>query len=80
MLDQEQPASAVLMAFIRAASRVAPQALPGRTAEGWEEVCHIVTAERPDVALCGRDVSGYPWDPPWPPCEGCLAVVGGRMS
>ncbi len=68
------------MAIARPGSSVAPQALPGRTAEGWEEICHIVTPERPDLALCGRDVSGYPWNPPWPPCAACLAVVERRMN
>lgn len=72
--------SSPLMTKTHAGTRIAPAARPGRTAEGWVEVCHIVTAERPDLALCGRDVSGYPWDPPWPPCEACLAVVDGRMS
>ena len=31
-----------------------------------EEICHIVTDEDPDTALCGKDVTGYPWNPPWP--------------
>lgn len=48
--------------------------------DGFEELCHLVTAEDPDTALCGRDVSGYPWDPPWPRCEACLAVARGQMS
>jgi hypothetical protein len=54
--------------------------VPGRSADGFEELCHIVTAERPDLALCGKDVTGYPWNPPWPPCEACLAVARGAMN
>ena len=27
-----------------------------------------------DFTLCGKDVTGYPWNPPWPHCEACLAV------
>ena len=47
---------------------------------GFEELCHLVTEEDPDTALCGRDVTGYPWDPPWPRCEACLAVARGEMN
>jgi hypothetical protein len=61
---------------------VAPECfnLPRRSEDGHEELCHLVTAADPDTALCGRDVSGYPWNPPWPPCEACLAVADGQMS
>ena len=31
--------------------------------DGFEELCHLVTEQDPDTALCGKDVSGYPWDP-----------------
>jgi hypothetical protein len=48
--------------------------------EGFEELCHLVSAEDPDTALCGQDVTGYPWNPPWPRCEACLAVERGAMS
>ena len=48
--------------------------------DGFEELCHIVTAEDPDTALCGKDVTGYPWDPPWPQCEACLAVMRGALN
>ena len=48
--------------------------------DGFEELCHLVTEEDPDTALCGKDVSGYPWDPPWPRCEACLAVARGEMN
>jgi hypothetical protein len=43
--------------------------------DGFEELCHLVTDQDPDTALCGKDVSGYPWNPPWPRCEACLAVA-----
>ena len=61
---------------------VAPESVnrPRRSEDGHEELCHLVTAEDPDTALCGRDVTGYPWNPPWPSCEACLAVASGRMS
>ena len=47
---------------------------------GFEELCHLVTEEDPDTALCGKDVTGYPWNPPWPRCEACLAVARGEMN
>jgi hypothetical protein len=47
-----------------------------------EEICHIVTEEDPDTALCGKDVTGWPWNPPWPYCVVCLDLMrsqpGGR--
>jgi hypothetical protein len=46
----------------------------------FEELCHLVTEDDPDTALCGRDVTGYPWNPPWPRCEACLAVARGEMN
>ena len=60
---------------------VAPDCLnlPGRSEDGFEELCHLVTPDEPDRSLCGRDVTGFPWNPPWPPCEACLAVADGRM-
>jgi len=48
--------------------------------DGFEELCHLVTEQDPDTALCGKDVTGYPWDPPWPRCEACLAVARGEMN
>ena len=54
--------------------------VPGRDPSGFEELCHLVSEEDPDTALCGKDVSGYPWNPPWPRCEACLAVAGGRQN
>jgi len=54
--------------------------VPRRNADGFEELCHLVTERDPDTALCGKDVTGYPWNPPWPPCQACLAVARGEMS
>jgi hypothetical protein len=54
--------------------------LPDRSREGYEELCHLVTESDPDTALCGRDVTGYPWNPPWPRCEACLAVARGQLN
>jgi hypothetical protein len=48
--------------------------------DGFEQLCHLVTDRDPDTALCGRDVTGYPWNPPWPMCEACQAVSRGQMS
>jgi hypothetical protein len=48
----------------------------GPTDEG-EEICHIVTPEDPDTALCGKDVTGYPWNPPWPMCVVCVDLAQG---
>ena len=41
-----------------------------------EKICHIVTDEDPDTALCGKDVSGWPWNPPWPLCVVCADLAG----
>jgi hypothetical protein len=54
--------------------------VPGRSREGYEELCHLVTEADPDTSLCGRDVTGYPWNPPWPRCEACLAVARGELN
>ena len=61
---------------------VAPDAIgiPGRSDEGFDELCHLVDDADPDTALCGEDVTGYPWNPPWPFCEACLAVADGRAN
>jgi hypothetical protein len=37
-----------------------------------EKICHIVERDNPDSALCGKDVTGYPWNPPWPMCVVCV--------
>ena len=47
---------------------------------GFEELCHLVSEADPDTALCGKDVTGYPWNPPWPRCEACLAVARAEMN
>jgi hypothetical protein len=54
--------------------------VPGTDDHGFEELCHLVTGEDPDTALCGKDVTGYPWNPPWPRCEACLAMSRGEMN
>jgi hypothetical protein len=54
--------------------------VPGRSADGFEELCHLVGEQDPDTALCGKDVTGYPWNPPWPLCEACLAVSRNVMN
>jgi hypothetical protein len=54
--------------------------LPKRSDDGYDELCHLVTDEEPDTALCGHDVTGYPWNPPWPLCEACVAVSRGQLN
>jgi hypothetical protein len=54
--------------------------VPRRNQDGFDELCHLVDAEAPDLALCGQDVTGYPWNPPWPRCEACLAVARGQCN
>ena len=58
-------------------SRTVPneRRVDGPTSHG-EEICHIVTDEDPDTALCGKDVTGWPWNPPWPYCLVCLDLAG----
>jgi hypothetical protein len=46
---------------------------------GFEELCHLVEDD-PDTALCGKDVTDYPWNPPWPLCQACLAIAEGRTN
>lgn len=53
--------------------------VPGIGEDGFEELCHLVEDD-PDTALCGQDVSGYPWNPPWPMCEACVAIATGRVN
>ena len=48
----------------------------GPTNDG-EKICHIVTLEDEDMALCGKDVTGWPWNPPWPMCVVCVDLAGG---
>ena len=61
---------------------VAPDSfsVPRRDEGGFEELCHLVTDEDPDTALCGKDVTDFPWNPPWPLCEACVAIADGRQS
>jgi len=61
---------------------VAPNCLtlPRHNDDGFEELCHIVTEEEPDTALCGKDVTDYPWNPPWPACQACFEIMNGRMN
>src|SRR3954451_6515614 len=47
----------------------------GPTHDG-EKICHIVPEDDPDTALCGKDVTGWPWNPPWPFCVVCLDLAG----
>ena len=54
--------------------------VPKRDENGFDELCHLVEDGDPDTALCGQDVTGYPWNPPWPLCEACLAVAHGRAN
>ena len=54
--------------------------VPRSNDDGFEELCHLVTADDTDTALCGKDVAGYPWNPPWPRCEACLAIARGEMN
>jgi hypothetical protein len=49
--------------------------------ESWRDsefdgICHIVEPDDPDTALCGKDVTGYPWNPPWPICVVCADLAG----
>jgi hypothetical protein len=54
--------------------------VPSINDEGFEELCHLVTESDPDTALCGKDVTGYPWNPPWPRCEACLSIARGEQN
>lgn len=54
--------------------------VPSINDHGFQELCHLVTDTEPDTALCGQDVTGYPWNPPWPRCEACLAVARGQLN
>ena len=54
--------------------------IPRINSDGFEELCHLVSEQDPDTALCGRDVTDYPWNPPWPVCEACLAISRNQMN
>jgi hypothetical protein len=61
---------------------VAPECfnVPRTGDDGFEELCHLVESSDPDTALCGKDVTDYPWNPPWPLCEACVAIADGRTN
>ena len=54
--------------------------VPRISDDGFEELCHLVSEGDPDTALCGKDVTDYPWNPPWPLCEACVAVSRNQMN
>ena len=54
--------------------------VPGSTTTASRSSATSSPSEDPDTALCGKDVSGYPWNPPWPRCEACLAVARGEQN
>jgi hypothetical protein len=54
--------------------------IPRVSGDGLEELCHLVTDAHPDLALCGKDVTDFPWNPPWPMCQACLAVANGGLN
>ena len=56
-----------------------PRRVDGPSGHG-EEICHIVTDEDPDTALCGKDVTGWPWNPPWPYCVVCPTSCTARRG
>src|SRR5580704_4499776 len=82
MLRLVSPVTAPIAARPAVTPNVHPECrnTPRINDDGFEELCHLVTEEDPDTALCGKDVAGYPWDPPWPRCEACLAVARGEMN
>jgi hypothetical protein len=49
-----------------------PQAAKRRAEKRGEKICHIVEHDDRDRAICGKDVMGYPWNPPWPVCVVCV--------
>ncbi len=53
--------------------------VPRKGDDGFEELCHLVEDD-PDRALCGKDVTGYPWNPPWPMCVVCVDLAEGSGS
>jgi hypothetical protein len=50
----------------------------GRELAPGERICHIVEPDDPDTALCGKDVTGFPWNPPWPFCVVCVDLARAR--
>ena len=57
-----------------------PEVRYGPGGAAYEECEHIVTDEDPDIALCGVDQTGVPWNQGLPTCQACLAVAQGRLS
>jgi len=57
------------------ATKTRPGPVKSGPRDEGEEICHIVTDEDPDTALCGKDVTGWPWDPPWPMCVVCVDLA-----
>ena len=61
--------------------REKPRQDTGGPKNDGEKICHIVFEHDPDRALCGKDVTGFPWNPPWPMCVVCvdLAVLDEQL-
>ena len=70
-------AEAPVEAPVRPPAPTPTESGPGPRNEG-EEICHLVEAEDPDTALCGKDVTGWPWNPPWPYCVVCVDIAQSR--
>jgi hypothetical protein len=62
--------------YAAVATKVKPKPRTSGPRDEGEELCHIVTDEDPDTALCGKDVTGWPWNPPWPLCVVCADLAG----
>jgi hypothetical protein len=60
------------------ATEIAPRTRDHVDIGPGEEICHLVEMDDPDIALCGKDVSGYPWNPPWPYCVVCIDLARSR--
>ena len=61
----------------RADTPVLPRERVGGPRNEGERICHIVLPDDPDTALCGKDVTGWPWNPPWPVCVVCADLMEG---
>ena len=55
-----------------------PSVHQGGPRNDGEKICHLVESHAPDTALCGKDVTGWPWNPPWPYCVVCLDLAEAR--
>ena len=58
-------------------SQTIPKPVTGGPRHDGEKICHIVEPRDPDTALCGKDVTGWPWNPPWPYCVVCVELARG---